>query len=59
MTKTIGYLTMLGGAIVLVLGVSRIVHSDPWAAACVGLGVVFGAAGWYIAKKQPVLPGVH
>jgi hypothetical protein len=57
-TKTIGYLTMLGGAIALIVGLAMIVHENPFPAIVIGLGVLFGAAGWYIARKQPQLPGV-
>ena len=58
MTKTIGYLTMLAGAIALVIGVALIVHSHPYQAILIGLGALFGAVGYYIAKKQPALPGM-
>jgi hypothetical protein len=57
-TKTIGYLTMLSGAIALIVGLAMIVHENLFPSIVIGLGVLFGAAGWYIAKKQPQLPGV-
>lgn len=58
MTKTIGYLVMVGGAIALVVGAVLVVRSNPGAAILLGVGLVAGGAGYYIAKKQPALPGV-
>lgn len=58
MTKTIGYLVMVGGAIALVVGVALVVRSNPGAAVLVGVGAIAVGAGYYIAKKQPALPGV-
>ena len=58
MTKTIGYLTMLGGAIAMVIGLVLVVHSNTGAAILIGIGALAGGSGYYIAKKQPTLPGV-
>lgn len=56
--KMIGYLVMLAGVIALAIGLVLIVHSHPYQAILIGLGAIFAGAGYYIAKKQPALPGV-
>lgn len=59
MTKTIGYLVMVGGAIALTIGVVLVVRSNAFAAILIGVGAIAAGAGYYIAKKQPSLPGVN
>lgn len=59
MTKTIGYLVMLGAVILFVIALALIIHNSVGIAILIALAVVFFVVGYYIAKKQPSLPGVH
>ncbi len=47
-----GWLGVLGGAVVVVVGVA---HASHWTQALVGIGVVVGAAGYEVARGKIVV----